>query len=111
MSSKCLILLVRPERFELPTYGFVVRRSIQLSYERTNKNKAQGAAAVAQGYGGQEALGAVEIPPNLPLRKGGVTPLWERGDRGDFISLLVIYIHSCKQLILQNITKTSYCIN
>ena len=24
-------LVVRPERFELPTFGFVVRRSIQLS--------------------------------------------------------------------------------
>jgi hypothetical protein len=26
---KCLILLVRPARFELATYGFVVRRSIR----------------------------------------------------------------------------------
>jgi hypothetical protein len=26
---------VRPERFELPTFWFVARRSIQLSYERT----------------------------------------------------------------------------
>jgi hypothetical protein len=27
--------MVRPERFELPTYWFVANRSIQLSYGRT----------------------------------------------------------------------------
>ena len=31
---KPLIFMARSERFELPTYGFVVRCSIQLSYER-----------------------------------------------------------------------------
>jgi hypothetical protein len=31
---KYLILLARSERFELPTLGFEVRCSIQLSYER-----------------------------------------------------------------------------
>jgi hypothetical protein len=32
--DKPLILLARSERFELPTLGFEVRCSIQLSYER-----------------------------------------------------------------------------
>jgi hypothetical protein len=25
-----------------------------------------------------------QIPPALPLQKGGITPLWQRGARGDF---------------------------
>ena len=34
-------LLARPERFELPTFWFVARRSIQLSYGRTKLLKLQ----------------------------------------------------------------------
>ncbi len=25
-----------------------------------------------------------QIPPTLPLQKGGIPPLWKRGVRGDF---------------------------
>jgi hypothetical protein len=25
-----------------------------------------------------------KIPPHLPFSKGGITPLWQRGARGDF---------------------------
>jgi hypothetical protein len=34
LSAKCLKILVRPERLELPTYWFEASRSIQLSYGR-----------------------------------------------------------------------------
>jgi hypothetical protein len=31
-----------------------------------------------------------KIPPNLPFSKGGITPLWQRGVRGDFRGLMSI---------------------
>ena len=34
MNGKPLIFMVRPDRFELPAFLFVARRSIQLSYGR-----------------------------------------------------------------------------
>ena len=41
-----------------------------------------------------------KIPPNLPLLKGGITPLWQRGARGDFLMTMsiqfwdLLYVHS-----------------
>jgi hypothetical protein len=31
-----------------------------------------------------------KIPPHLPFLKGGITPLWQRGARGDFILFMSI---------------------
>ena len=36
-----IFLLVRPERFELPTHRFVACCSIQLSYERTERENME----------------------------------------------------------------------
>ena len=41
--------MVRPERFELPTFWYVARRSIQLSYERTRKTYSLIVSASAPG--------------------------------------------------------------
>ncbi len=38
--------MTRPERFELPTFGSVDRRSIQLSYGRTAAQFIDGPAAL-----------------------------------------------------------------
>ena len=48
--SRCnpLILMARPERFELPTAWFVARYSIQLSYGRFVWCRAQGALLQGQ---------------------------------------------------------------
>ena len=31
-----------------------------------------------------------KIPPNLPFPKGGITPLWQRGAREDFLMTVSI---------------------
>lgn len=33
-----------------------------------------------------------QIPPTLPLQKGGISPLWKRGVRGDFYNNYVFLI-------------------
>ena len=33
-----------------------------------------------------------KIPPDLPFSKGGITPLWQRGARGDFPMLISIQL-------------------
>jgi hypothetical protein len=50
ISRKPLSSLVRPEGFEPPTYGFVVRRSIQLSYGRLGSRVSKGAAREGQAF-------------------------------------------------------------
>ena len=45
-----------------------------------------------------------KIPPNLPLPKGGITPLWQRGARGDLPML--VSIQNSKTFI--NLIKVKY---
>ena len=44
-----LVFMVRPERFELPTYWFVASRSIQLSYGRIEKGRTLSIYPTRQG--------------------------------------------------------------
>src|SRR3954466_2326914 len=59
--------LARSERFELPTLGFEVRCSIQLSYERL---RARLSELTAQGYPQQNAAAAVRKTPALKSGPG-----------------------------------------
>jgi hypothetical protein len=57
--------MARPERFELPTSWFVARRSIQLSYGRMDKIKANPAGTVQDRT--SPASGARILPHRLPI--------------------------------------------
>ena len=62
--------MVRPARFELATYGFVVRHSIQLSYGRIE---------VVRPYGAQLFYHTAAIRVNWEFRRGRQS----RGKRSD----------------------------
>jgi hypothetical protein len=51
--------VVRPERFELPTFWFVARRSIQLSYRRIEVAHSRGRTPRAS------RRGATALPPQV----------------------------------------------
>ncbi len=52
----------------------------------------------------------VQIRPFLPLQEGGITPLWQRGARGDFLkhmsSLLWTPLQACSFAMLDISKKT-----
>jgi hypothetical protein len=49
-TRKPLKFMVRLERFELPAFWFVARRSIQLSYSRTNRTRILGGPTPCRPY-------------------------------------------------------------
>jgi uncharacterized protein len=60
--------MARPERFELPTFWFVARRSIQLSYGRVGRRILWTPGRESKAQGGQQA--PLEAPPS-PCRASG----------------------------------------
>ena len=63
--------MVRPDRFELPTYWFVASCSIQLSYGRTRWSRLQYNKSVRERPGnGRRGYGGARTLQPLPLRTG-----------------------------------------
>ena len=72
--------MVRPERFELPTYWFVARRSIQLSYGRTRVASSETIDRLS-GFSRRRKLGYEVVGAGSGCRRGGTSsttskPAW-----------------------------------
>src|ERR1700751_2134626 len=72
--------MARPERFELPTFWFVARRSIQLSYGRflraAHVSTTCPECHPARGYGGERGIRTLDgLLTHTPLAGARLRPL------------------------------------
>src|SRR5277367_3583385 len=59
--------MVRAERFELPTFWFVARRSIQLSYARMRTLKDYQTGSKTPSFSRSSSIGCIQILHGTPL--------------------------------------------